>query len=189
MRNPRSIVLCGREVECIPNCPRLWGTNTVICIITYLLFNIIDLAEVYPLQLIRCKSKPKENILRSEPLEVRAKSSKNLLLIDDDHDIRDLLATVLRSEGYAVETAANGHEGLSKLRSGFTGIVIVDFMMPVMNGEEFLEALKDDPALKAIPVMMISASATEENARHARQFIPKPFDIHFLLASLAQHAR
>jgi CheY-like chemotaxis protein len=134
------------------------------------------------------KSTSDKILTRSERLEVLEKSSKNLLLIDDDHDIRDLLASVLRAEGYSVETAANGHEGLSKLRMGFTGIVLVDFMMPVMNGEQFLEAIQEDPALKQIPVMMISASGTVENGRLARQFIAKPFDIHFLLESLSKHA-
>jgi two-component system response regulator CpxR len=108
-----------------------------------------------------------------------------LLVIDDDQDIRELLREILESEGYRVTTAENGLEGLKKM-NGFRGIVLLDFMMPIMNGEEFLDALQSDTALANVPVVMISANAKEINSRRAQDFLPKPLSIETLLESLAK---
>ena len=82
-----------------------------------------------------------------------------ILIVDDDDDIRELLAEFLEDEGYQVTTARNGLDALGKLRAGSAHpcLILLDLMMPVMNGFQFLEAFRSDPALSPIPVAVVSA--------------------------------
>ena len=86
-----------------------------------------------------------------------------MLLVDDDLAIREALAEVLVEEGFAVHTAENGQVALDWLRhDGGAGprpcVVLLDLMMPVMDGRAFLEAQSADPSLSQIPVLVISAA-------------------------------
>jgi CheY-like chemotaxis protein len=86
----------------------------------------------------------------------------------------------LQLEGYSVATAANGAEGLEKMRRRRPCLVLLDLMMPVMNGEQFRSAQLDDPALASVPVVCISAvyDAGERATRlKAVACIGKPFDV------------
>ena len=77
-----------------------------------------------------------------------------ILVVDDDPDIRDSLREVLEDEGYGTSCVANGREALDFLRSGKRPcVILLDLMMPVMDGWQFLEEQKRDPALAAIPVL------------------------------------
>jgi CheY-like chemotaxis protein len=108
--------------------------------------------------------------------------ARTVLVVDDDPDIRDLLAEVLAGEGYQVAVAENGRVALERLRSGapLPALVILDLMMPVMSGWELLERLRNDPDLRALSVMVISGAGTPmpEGARH---LLRKPFEIRRLL--------
>jgi CheY-like chemotaxis protein len=78
-------------------------------------------------------------------------SAHTIMVVDDD-DIRDALGEVLRTTGHEVVTAANGHEALELLRNGVSVcLVLLDLMMPVMDGYRFLEAQREDPDLSSIP--------------------------------------
>jgi CheY-like chemotaxis protein len=83
---------------------------------------------------------------------------KKILVVEDNDDIRDAISEALELEGFSVETARNGKEGLAKLRkSTAPTLVLLDLMMPVMNGWEFLDAQKKDSSLSAHRVVTISA--------------------------------
>ena len=114
-----------------------------------------------------------------------------ILIVDDDEDIRELLAELLRDEGYRVQTAKNGHDALTSLRTGTDPpcLIILDLMMPVMNGFQFLEALRRDPALSLIPVAVVTANGslgTEERAAIAAPILAKPLELRRLLEVVRQ---
>jgi CheY-like chemotaxis protein len=86
-----------------------------------------------------------------------------ILVIDDDADIRDSLAEILSDEGYAVRCFANGAEALEHLQhDGKASLIILDLMMPGMNGWAFREVQSHDERLAAIPVIAVSAVADLE---------------------------
>src|SRR5215468_3044647 len=83
-------------------------------------------------------------------------TSKFVLIVDDDPDLLDVTSFVIENEGMAVETARNGAEALALLGTGrLPAPVLLDLMMPVMNGWEFLAAVANDPLLTEIPVVVL----------------------------------
>jgi CheY-like chemotaxis protein len=82
-----------------------------------------------------------------------------VLVVDDDQDIRSLVRMILESKGMEVDEAATGEEALHKLRGGDDkpDLILLDVMMPGMNGWEVLRELKRDTELQSIPVVMLSA--------------------------------
>jgi len=92
---------------------------------------------------------------------------RSILLVEDDIDIRIDLADLLRTEGYEVETAANGQEALDWLRDhrDEVGLILLDLMMPVMNGWDFRARQLEEPELISIPVVLLSGAG--DVARHA----------------------
>jgi CheY-like chemotaxis protein len=111
-----------------------------------------------------------------------------ILLVEDDADIRQDLAELLRDEGYSVMTASNGAEALGQLRGGMRPrLILLDLMMPVMNGWEFrVEQLKD-PELASIPVVLLSGAAdVHHNASTLRvyDFLTKPIQLDRLFKTL-----
>lgn len=82
-----------------------------------------------------------------------------MLVVEDDKDIRELLVEALAEEGYVVESVANGAEALHTLsRGSLPAAIVLDLMMPVMDGEEFRKAQLADPRLAEIPVVLLTAS-------------------------------
>lgn len=89
---------------------------------------------------------------------VRLLGGKAVLIVDDDPDIRRTLGDVLEAEGYQVTEAADGVEALTHLHSGGEpNVILLDLMMPVMNGWQFCEELRDKPQFSSIPVVLLSA--------------------------------
>lgn len=70
---------------------------------------------------------------------------KRILLVEDDQFTRELYEEVLKGEGYFVDTAVNGEEGLTKIKAGGYSLILLDIMMPKMDGLEVLRSLKDNP--------------------------------------------
>jgi class 3 adenylate cyclase/ActR/RegA family two-component response regulator len=108
-------------------------------------------------------------------------SATTVLVVDDDEANRDVLARRLDHLGYRVRTATSGREGLEILRAGGADLVLLDLMMPDMNGYEVLEACRDDATLREVPIIMISArddidDVVECITLGAEDFLPKPFD-------------
>lgn len=117
--------------------------------------------------------------------EMRAKtlSMANILVVEDNDDVREMMAVTLELEGHEVLTAVNGRDALDKLSEGEKPcVILLDLMMPVMNGWEFRSALSRDPDLRDVPVVVVSA-ATGEMARRvdATAYLPKPLDMDQLL--------
>ena len=114
-----------------------------------------------------------------------------ILLIDDHDDVRDGLEVVLRREGYAVETAANGREALNKLCGGLRPcIILMDLMMPVMTGYEFRQEQLAYPEFRDIPLIVYSGvTDVHENARHlqAAAYAEKPIELDRLMGLVRQH--
>jgi CheY-like chemotaxis protein len=113
--------------------------------------------------------------------------TRPVLLVDDDEPIRRPLKELLEAEGYSVVTAANGRDALLALRTMEPpGVILLDLMMPVMSGGQLLDALRADPALHAIPVIILSAWLHRWTSRMVdsghMQVLPKPIDTDRLLA-------
>lgn len=118
-------------------------------------------------------------------------SQKRILIIDDDQDIRESLEDILEMEGYHVLSARDGAEALRVLEEGRPpSIILLDLMMPTMSGWQFAPALQQDPALRDIPVVVITANDK------GRQLAPdnivglfsKPLDLEQLLRCIEDHA-
>ncbi len=102
---------------------------------------------------------------------------KTLMVVDDDADIRDMLAEVLEAEGYRVICAADGEEALRVLRQGppYPSLILLDLMMPGMDGWEFRALQAKDPALAGIPVIVLTADgkpAPIDAAGHLTKPVP-----------------
>ncbi|GJD48533.1 Sporulation initiation phosphotransferase F [Methylobacterium crusticola] len=101
-----------------------------------------------------------------------------VLIVDDEFGIAELLDAVLSDDGHTVLTAANGKQGLRRVAEMRPDLILLDFMMPVMDGPAMLRALAEGPDTRTIPVVMMS-SMPEETVRarcegHAA-FLRKPF--------------
>jgi CheY-like chemotaxis protein len=113
-----------------------------------------------------------------------------ILVVDDDQAMRKMLETVLLDEGYSVVLARNGKEGLELVNQQRPALVLLDLMMPVMDGWQFLEAIKQIPEYQDLPVLLLSASrqisgAAKENP--VKAYLPKPFELVKLLAYIDQY--
>lgn len=109
-----------------------------------------------------------------------------ILIVDDEADIRDSLQEFFEDEGFAVATAANGEEGLARLRAGpLPCIIILDLLMPVLDGNEMYEQMQADPALAGVPVII--STSDPRRAPSGVQIMKKPVSLMRLLASVSQH--
>jgi signal transduction histidine kinase len=122
--------------------------------------------------------------------EDRGRSEGCLLVVDDDEGNRDVLSRQLERFGYRVETANDGLQALDKLTQGDYDLVLLDIMMPEIDGYEALRRLKADDRLQHIPVVMISAlNELELVARcielGAEDYLPKPFNPTLLKARVS----
>jgi DNA-binding response OmpR family regulator len=106
-----------------------------------------------------------------------------ILLVEDDDDIRDALAEMLRDEGFEVRTAPNGREALDKLDG--CDLIVLDLMMPVMDGWEFRRLQLADPVKRTIPVIVLTGVSDTADALRRLQAaaaLQKPFEPDELLA-------
>src|SRR5512137_690369 len=94
-----------------------------------------------------------------------------ILVVEDDRDMREALVEVLRLEGYEVEAAGNGADGLELARRHRPDVILLDLMMPIMSGWEFRAAQLKDARLAAVPVIVMSAY---HNDLDVAESIPKP---------------
>ena len=113
-----------------------------------------------------------------------------VLVVEDEPDVLAIVATVLEEAGYEVATARDGREGLERLRQAGADVDVVlsDVMMPLLDGRELCRTLAADPALGAIPVIMMSAGGEPPapDACPYRAFLAKPFNLDALLATVAR---
>ena len=103
----------------------------------------------------------------------------DVLVIDDDRDCRELVAFLLGDAGYAVETASGGAQGLAMARRTAPHLILLDMVMPEMDAAQFLRRQRADPALAAVPVVLMSGvpSLPQRSADLAVEgHLAKPFD-------------
>ncbi len=110
----------------------------------------------------------------------------HLLVVDDEDDIREALASIIRQEGYAVDEAADGRAALEYMRSSRTKpcVVLLDLMMPVMNGWDLVGDMSQDEGLRSIPVVLITADARGASSDPRTSSLPlmsKPLDLRRLM--------
>lgn len=107
---------------------------------------------------------------------------RGVLVVEDDRDIRESLKLVLEMEGFHVSAATNGREALDMLeRLDRPCVILLDLMMPVMNGWEFLQHMQSDTVIATIPVVVVSAIAERARARPIAAYVKKPVDINVLI--------
>lgn len=119
-----------------------------------------------------------------------AKARPWVLIVDDDEDIRDTIRSLLQLRGYVVDTAPDGRVGLERLRAADPppALVILDFMMPGMNGEEFREAQLRDPELARVPVVLLTgAGDVGGGSRVDVERIAKPIELQLLFDTVARY--
>lgn len=90
-------------------------------------------------------------------------STKRILVVDDSITVREVECRLLQNQGYTVETAVNGIDGWNAVRTGHYDLMITDVDMPRMNGIELVRAVKNDPKLHDLPVMIVSYKESEED--------------------------
>ncbi|MBC7713402.1 MAG: response regulator [Rhizobacter sp.] len=113
---------------------------------------------------------------------------KNILIIEDDKDIRESMKDALEIEGYNVIIATNGRDGLASLRAlKNTCLVLLDMVMPQMGGREFIDTMKQDKEIASVPVFIHSAIANKDNSTGAIGWIRKPADLEVILATVKNH--
>jgi|SRR5579859_1800851 len=118
-------------------------------------------------------------------------SEAYVLVVDDDPAIRGLLADALREEGYAVDLAAHGREALEAMRARRPATVVLDLMMPTMDGFTFMEACHHEQLCDNVPIVVISAvhdalQRIKDVPIHA--CVAKPFDLDELIRTITELA-
>jgi CheY-like chemotaxis protein len=114
--------------------------------------------------------------------------SARILVVDDDEVIRETVRLTLELEGYEVATAGDGLEALEALRKGpRPDVVLLDLMMPVVDGWQVAAEVDADPALSSIPIVLVTAYADRSKPmRRAYPVVKKPFELETLLAAVRQ---
>ena len=136
-----------------------------------------------------------EQLAGAPPPSLPADSSKRprVLVIEDEYAIRGMLDEHLAHEGYAVDTVENIAEALERVANRPPDVMLLDLMLPRLDGWTFLRRRQDDPALAAIPVLVISAAPqhrlVEAKELGADGFLSKPFDLGVLNALVRSFAR
>jgi two-component system chemotaxis response regulator CheY len=123
---------------------------------------------------------------------VEASDCKTVLVVDDDRDIRDVLTDALEAEGYRVVTAVDGLDALTWLRARTARpcVVLLDLMMPRMDGIQFRTEVLNDPDLALIPVVVLSADPSVIVTAKSLNFagsLRKPVPLEALLAAVHAH--
>ena len=110
-------------------------------------------------------------------------ATETVLVVDDEQGILEALADLLREEGYRVLTASHGREALERMAEVKPDLVLTDWMMPVLDGPALIARIQEDPSLRHIPVLGMSAVDVNGLKRlyPGMEFLQKPFDIRALM--------
>jgi phosphate regulon transcriptional regulator PhoB len=120
---------------------------------------------------------------------VNMADKQKILVVDDEHDIIELLSYNLAREGFDVATAADGEEALKKIRGELFDLVVLDLMMPGIQGMELCRILRNDPKTRNVPVIMLTAKTYEVDRilgleMGADDYLTKPFSVRELIARI-----
>lgn len=119
-------------------------------------------------------------------------TKKKILVVDDEKHLVKIISFNLKRKGYDIEQAFNGEEALEKIRNVKVDLIILDVMMPKITGLEVCETIKNDPDLKNIPVIMLTAKGQESDKNQgsrygADEYMIKPFSPRLLLETVAKY--
>lgn len=114
---------------------------------------------------------------------------KKILVVDDDAELIELISFNLKQAGYSIGTAANGVEAIKKARSLGPDLIVLDVMMPELDGFAVCEILRRDTATATIPIMMLTAISSELGrmaamGSGATDFLTKPFSPRLLVSRI-----
>lgn len=115
--------------------------------------------------------------------------SKRVMVVDDDEDMQELLQAALEIEDYEVVTAENGITALEKLEAGIPDLILLDLMMPRMDGYTFAQELNKRGLQSSIPIIVLSADVNagqRVQQMGAESYITKPFDLMYLLGQVSR---
>jgi CheY-like chemotaxis protein len=119
---------------------------------------------------------------------------KEILVVDDDVIAQNMLKTALANAGYAVSIASNGEDGITKARERLPRVIILDIMMPGLDGGEVANILKAEQATKDIPIIFLSSLVSEKEEKIGTKkdmisFLSKPYSRDKLLNEVGKHFR
>jgi len=120
-------------------------------------------------------------------------AKKKILAVDDEIEALMIVKRVLEANGYEVTTALDGEEALEKIKSAAPDAVILDVMLPRLNGEEVCKSIRGDPALCKLPVIMLTGKTTDTDRIVGRVigadvYISKPFNLEDLISAVREIA-
>ena len=126
-------------------------------------------------------------------------SNARILVVEDNADEAQMIRMILEPQGYQVTLAANGQEGLEQVEAGKPDLIILDVMMPILNGFAMCAKLREDPEYKTIPVILLTAVADRVRdtkypidgvlRAEAEEYLEKPVDPEELLAVVARRLK
>ncbi len=120
-----------------------------------------------------------------QPPPSTSASPRRVLVVDDDDEVREALVEVLAQEGYEVSGACNGQQALTKVLIHWPDVVLLDLVMPVMSGWQFLDLRLAYPVLGNLPVIVTSAV---DSSLHVAAVVPKPFLLEEVLKTVRRVA-
>jgi len=117
---------------------------------------------------------------------------KKILIVDDEQDIVETLKFILEANGYSCFCAYNGEDGLNKAKEIMPNLIILDVMMPKINGYKISRLLKYDNKYKDIPIIMVTARSQEQDKligeeTGVNEYISKPFELEEILAAVKKY--
>jgi len=115
---------------------------------------------------------------------------KRIVVVEDEQDMADLVAMRLKREGYLVETAHDGEEGLARIRAEPPDLAIIDIMMPRLSGTDLVTEMRQDPRTAGVPIILMTAKGEESDIvvglrLGADDYVTKPFSLSVLVARVA----
>ena len=121
-------------------------------------------------------------------------AKEKILIVDDDHDVVEILRSLLSYKGFTVVAVYDGASALSKVKEEKPDLVVLDIMMPGMDGYNVCETIKTDPETKNIPVIMLTAKDMFGDVEKALEkkadwYIAKPYDNRYLIDKINQFVK
>jgi len=116
-------------------------------------------------------------------------SGKTILIVDDEFGILEVLEFILRDAGFSVKSALNGQDALARLGEGVPDLVILDYMMPILDGTGVIRAMRADPKYSAVPIILTSAlheRTIKKSCDGYQAFLRKPYKTERLLEEIAR---
>jgi two-component system, cell cycle response regulator DivK len=115
--------------------------------------------------------------------------SKRILVVEDQEDNRQIMRDMLAGTDYEITEAENGEHALAAIAKQRPDLILMDIQLPIMDGYTATRRIKDDPALRAIPIIAVTSYVEDEKARAAGcdEYVPEPYSPRQLLAKIRQY--